>query len=116
LISFVEVGHGFEINAGAERFSLARKDQSPPVLPQTLKDCRDLFGEFEVHRVRRRTPQGHDGDRTAVNNIDQASRHFALPCRVTEFRPRHGMTPFSTACGAGCRGLFRGLAPLAIRS
>ena len=49
------------------------------VLSQMLKDSRDLFGEFEVHRVGRRTPQGHEDYRTTVHNINHARRHLALP-------------------------------------
>ncbi len=61
----------------------ARADTAAGVMSggekQMLKNSRDLFGEFKVHRVGRRTPQGHEGYRTMAHNINHARRHFALP-------------------------------------
>ena len=87
LMGFVETGQSFQINSGAERFSQARQDQGPhrSVLSEALKDRRDLLGEFKIHRVGRRTPQGNEGDRTLVHNINHACCHVALPCRAVEF-------------------------------
>jgi hypothetical protein len=111
LMSFVETGQSFQINSGAKRFSPARQHQRPhrSVLSQALKDRRDLLGEFKIHRVGGRTPQGDDGDRALLNDFNHAGRHVALPCGAAEFfvipviKQRPVADPYSAAscCSPG---------------
>jgi hypothetical protein len=46
-----------------------------------LKNSRNLFGEFKIHRIGRRAPQGNDGYRALVNNVNHTRRHLAAPFR-----------------------------------